>query len=91
MSTAVVVIIVVVAVVVIGALVAMSARHRSARQMAETQVEAQHDDVSHHRDQARDSRAEAELAKERSERAAAEAELNERRAAEREQELESRD
>ena len=91
MSTAVVVIIIVVAVVAVGALVALSARRSGTKQMAETQVEAQHEDVSHHRDQARDARTEAEIAKERSERAAAEAELNEHKAAEREQELESRD
>jgi hypothetical protein len=66
-------------------------RRRRDREIGEAQVEAQHDDVAHHREQAQQARGEAELAQERAKRAAAEAELNERKASEREQTLESND
>jgi FtsZ-interacting cell division protein ZipA len=88
MSTALIVIIVV-AVVVLGLLVWAASRRAHTKEIGEAQVEAQHDDLSHHRDQAREARGEAELAEERARRAAAEAELNERKASEREQEIES--
>jgi len=54
-------------------------------------VQAKHDDVGHHREQAQEARAEADLAEERARRRTAEAELNERQAAERERELKSSD
>jgi FtsZ-interacting cell division protein ZipA len=85
------VLIVVVVVIVLGLLISAASRRKHTRQIAEAQVEAKHDDVSHHRDQARDARAEAEIAEERAKRAAVEADLNERKAGERERELESRD
>jgi FtsZ-interacting cell division protein ZipA len=87
MSTVLIVIIVVVVLIVVAMLVSAANRRKHTHQIAEAQVEAKHDDVDHHREQARDARAEAELADERSKRAAAEADLNERQASEREQEL----
>ncbi len=91
MSTVLTVIIVVAVLIIVGLLVAAASRRKHAKQIGAAQVQAQHDDVSHHRDQAKDARAEAELAEERAKRAAAEADLNERKAAEREQELKSSD
>ena len=80
MSTVLIVIIVVVVLVVIALLVSTANRRKQTHQIAEAQVEAKHDDVDHHREQARDARAEAELSEERAKRAAAEADLNERQA-----------
>lgn len=91
MSTIVILIIVIAAIVIVGALIAAASRRKRERELGAAQVDAKRDDVSHHRDQAEDARAESELAKERADRAAAEAELNEHKAAERERELESRD
>jgi FtsZ-interacting cell division protein ZipA len=91
MSTVLIVIIVVAVLVIVGLLVAAASRRKRAKQVGAAQVQAQHDDVSHHRDQAKDARTEAALADERAKRAVAEADLNERKATEREQELESSD
>lgn len=89
MSTVLIVIVAVAVVVVLGLLTFAASRRAQTREIGEAQVEAQHDDVSRHRDQAREARGEAELAQERAKRAAAEAELNEHKASEREQEIES--
>jgi FtsZ-interacting cell division protein ZipA len=90
-STVLIVIIVVAVVAIVGMLAAAASRRKQAKQIGTAQVQAQHDDVSHHRDQAKHARAEAEVAEECAKRAGAEADLNERKAAEREQELESGD
>lgn len=84
MSTALSVIVVIVVLIVAGLLLYAVSRRKRTRLIAEAQVQAKHDDLSHHRNKARDARAEAEIA-ERAKRAASEADLNERKAAEREQ------
>lgn len=91
MSTVLIVIIAIVALLVLALLVSAASRRRRTRQLGEAQVQAKHDDVSHHREQANEARVEAELAEERSKRAAAEADLNERKAREGEQALEGED
>ena len=77
MSTVLIVVIVVVVLIVVALLVSAANRRKQTHQIAEAQVTAKHDDVDHHREQARDARAEGELAAERAKRAAAEADPSE--------------
>ena len=56
MSTALIVVIVIAVIVVIALVARASARRRQTRQLGEAQVAAKRDDVSHHREQARDAR-----------------------------------
>lgn len=88
MPTVLIVIIVVIVPIVFGVLLFAASRRKRTQLIAEAQVQAKHHDLSRYRNQARDARAEAEIAEERAERAAAEADLNERRAGGRERELE---
>jgi uncharacterized low-complexity protein len=88
MSTVVIIAIVVAALILAAIVVSIARRTKAKREIGHAQVEAQHDDVRHHRDQAEQKRSEAALSAERAKRAEAEAELNEKRAGEREQELE---
>jgi hypothetical protein len=90
MSIVAIIAIVLAALILVGVLAAIARRGKERREMGQTQVKAQHDDVRHHRDEAQERRREAALADERARRARAEAELNERRAGEREHELENR-
>jgi len=81
MSPVLIVVIVVVVVLVVGLLIPAASRRKRNKRIAKAQVQAKHDDVSHHRNQARDAHAEAEIAEERAKRAAAEGDLNERKRA----------
>jgi FtsZ-interacting cell division protein ZipA len=87
MDTLAVIAIIVGALVLIAILVVLARRGQERREVGHAQVEAQHDDVQHHRGRAEEKRSEAELAEERAKRARAEAELDERRAGEREREV----
>jgi FtsZ-interacting cell division protein ZipA len=89
MSTVAIIAIVVGALILLAIVTSVVQRSRARQQIGEAQVEAQHDDVRHHRDQAEQRRSEAALSEERARRAEAEAELDEKRAAEREKELEN--
>ncbi len=90
MSTVAIIAIVVAVLILVVVAVSIARRTQARREIGDAQVEAQHDDVRHHRDQAEQKRGEAALSAERARRAEAEAELDERRAGEREQELEDR-
>jgi FtsZ-interacting cell division protein ZipA len=91
MSTVAIIVIAIAVLALIAIVVAMSRRARAKREIGHAQVEAQHDDVDHHRERAEQRRNEAALSEEIARRASAEAELNERQASERAQELENRD
>ncbi len=88
MSTLAIIAIVIGALIVLAIVVSLARRAQDRRQFGQVQHQAQHDDASHHRERAEDSRTEAAIAEERAERAKVEAELDEERAARREQELE---
>ena len=64
----------------------VSAARKSSRRgsSAPAQIEAQHDDVRHHRERADERRTEAAIAEEQAKRAKVEAELDEERARSRE-------
>ena len=87
MSTVAIIAIVVVAVIVIALVVSAANRKKREREFGNTQVEAQRDDVQHHREQAVDKRTEAAVAEEHAKRAQVEAELDEARAEQRERDL----
>ncbi len=91
MSTVLSVIVVIVVLIVAGLLLYAVSRRKRSQLIAETQVQAKRDDLSHHRNQAREARAEAEIAERAKRAAAAEADLNEHKAAQRERELKSSD
>jgi FtsZ-interacting cell division protein ZipA len=88
MSTLAVILIIIAALVVLFLVFRMANRQREHKQQARLQMDAKRDDVVHHREQAADSRAEAQVAAERARRQATEAELHEERAARREDEVE---
>src|SRR5262245_43786875 len=60
------------ALIIIGLLVSFLRREQADKRVGSAQVQAQHDDLDHHRERADERRAEAELAQERAKRASAE-------------------
>jgi FtsZ-interacting cell division protein ZipA len=90
MSTGVVIAIVVAALILIALLVIAGRRSAQRKRLGRVQTQAKHDDVSHHRERADQSRTEAAIADEKAKRAKVEAELDEERARSRESELSDR-
>jgi uncharacterized membrane protein YcjF (UPF0283 family) len=87
MSTLAVIAIVIAALIVLAVVISLARSARERRRLGQAQVEAQHDDVRHHRERADERRTEAAVAEEKAKRAEAEAELDEERAGAREREL----